>query len=240
MAENTKTHPLYYSIKTDIKNKIKNGEYADGDMLPTERALCEAYNVSRVTVRKAIEELLEENVLERSFGKTAVVRAGHVQRDINKLSGLYDELKEAGILCSTYTLSNEVVYAGDKMAEKFGIEKGSKLVKICRIRYADGEPLCYQKCYINAKFCPELENTDLSSASLYQTLEKKYGLKITSAVQNISACMASYKIAALLKIKQEPMLKVKRTAYLENKECIELSYSYYIAGRYALTMTLNN
>lgn len=238
MRENKKTHPLYYTIKTDIKNKIKKGEYKPGDMIPTERALCDHYDVSRVTIRKAIDELINENVIERSFGKTAIVKPEQVRRDINKLTGLYEELKAAGIMCSTYTLSNSIVRASEKTAAKMGISEGDKLAKICRIRYADGKPLCYQKSYINAEYCPGLENADLNSGSLYGIMESEYGLRITDAVQSIGACMPSFRIAALLKIRQEPMLKIKRTAYLENGECLELSYSYYIAERYNLTMKL--
>ncbi len=237
---NKKAKPLYFIIKEDIKEKIQNGLYKLGDILPTESSLCEEYKSSRVTIRRAINELIQENVLERGFGMTARVRSSPVPRSLNHLGGLHEELTKAGIMCFSYILNSEVVKVDDILSERMNLPVGSELYSIERLRYANSNPLCYQKIYLTAALCPDLDVKKLAKVSLYETLEKDYGLKISHAKQTIQACMANYKIAALLELNDLTcMLKVKRTSYLDTNECIEYSESHYVSDRYELSMTLN-
>lgn len=235
-----KSKPLYFIIKEDIKEKIQNGQYKSGDILPTESSLCDEYKSSRVTIRRAINELIQENVLERGFGMTARVKSSPVPRSLNHLGGLHEELTKAGIMCFSYILDSQIVKADDILSEKLSVAAGEELYMIERLRYANSNPLCYQKIYLPVVLCPDLDIKKLTKVSLYETIEKDYGLKISYAKQTIHACTANYKIAALLELNDLTcMLKVKRTTYLDTDECIEYSESYYVSDRYELSMTLN-
>ena len=85
-----KNGPLYFVIKENLKSQIEEGKYKAGDVLPTESRLCQEYGASRVTIRRAINELIHEDVLERGFGKTATVKCENVPRSLNRLGGLHD------------------------------------------------------------------------------------------------------------------------------------------------------
>lgn len=234
-----KTGPLYYMIKEDIKRKIHEGELKPGEVLPTESRLCEEYNASRVTIRRAINELISENILDRGFGKTATVKCENVPRSLNRLGGLHEELEKAGIKCSSFILSSAVMDAPAEINEKMGIEKPAKVLKIERLRYANGQPLCYQILYLNYHMCEDLDIKCLARMSLYETLERDFHINIDNATQTIKAVMATYRIAALLELPEQTcMLQVNRTAYTDRQECIEYSESYYVSNRYTLTMTL--
>ena len=239
METGKKTGPLYFIIKEDIKRRIQEGEIKPGDVLPTENALSEEYGASRVTIRRSINELISEQVLERGFGKTATVRCETVPRSLNRLGGLHEELSQQGIKCSSFILNSTIIEANSEIAEKMNIEMGTLLFYIERLRYANGQPLCYQILYLPKALCPELDIKSLSSVSLYETLEKKFGVNISMATQTIAAVMSGYRIAALLELpEQSCMLKVSRTAYLEDESCAEYSESYYVSSRYSLNMVL--
>ena len=236
----SKYKPLYYKVKEDIKDKILNGQYNAGDFLPTESGLCEEYKVSRVTIRRAIDELIGENILERVFGMTAKVKGVPIPRSLNHLSGLYEEMTKAGIKMSSFILSSEKTRVNEALSEKLGLPADDEVHEIERLRYANGDPLCYQKIYIPVALCAEIDIDKLAKGSLYEIIEKDYGYKISNAYQTISACMSSYKIAALLELKDVTcMLKVSRITYLDTGECIEYSENYYVSERYELSMTLN-
>lgn len=230
--------PLYIKTKNAIKSKIDSGEYKAGEPIPTEKNLCDIFTVSRVTIRKAISELIDEGVLIHSKGKSPIVRPDSLYRNTNRLTGLYEELAANGILCSSFILSCEVETAGDDLAGKMSINTGDKVLKLARVRYGNGKPLCYQKIYLNYKYCEGIEKENLRSSSLYGVLEDKYGIRLTKANQVISACLSSYKIAALLETEETPLLKIERTAFLADNTCMEYSLAYYLSEKYCLYMTL--
>lgn len=239
MQNGEKKGPLYYIIKEDIKDKIQAGKLKPGEILPTENRLCEEYGASRVTIRRAINELISENVLDRGFGKTATVKCETVPRSLNRLGGLHEELEKAGIKCSSFILSTSIIEAPPEIAERMSVKSLDKLMKIERLRYANGQPLCYQVLYLNHQLCKDLDVKELASRSLYAVLENEFGIKIDTATQTIKAVMATYRIAALLELPEQTcMLQVNRTAYTDTGECLEYSESVYVSNRYTLTMTL--
>ena len=151
-AQATK-RPLYFTIKEDIKNKVHTGVYHPGDVLPTENSLCEEYGASRVVCES-------------------------VPRSLNRLGGLKEQLSASGIKCSSFILDSEIVRAEGKVGEAMKLPPEESLYKIERLRYANGKPLCYQLLYLPVRLCPDLDVQKLVNTSLYEIIEKEYGLKI--------------------------------------------------------------
>lgn len=231
--------PLYLQVKKDLLNQINSQELNPGDVLPTEEWLCNAYQVSRVTVRKAIEELLRDGVVERDFSKAARVAHKRMTRSLNHLDGLYEELSKNGFKPSSYILRSQQMQADETLAGALGIAAGDPVLYIDRMRYADDQPICQQIIYLNAALCPGLDPKELIRKSLYETLEKQFGLKIDYAKQTIDATTATIKQAALLEMEERSnVLKVTRNTYLKSGACVEYSESFYVACRYHLSMTL--
>ena len=219
----SKKKPLYSAIVDDLQKRIAEGEYQPGENLPTESELCEQYNVSRITVRKAISCLEEEGVIDHPFSKTPCVKKNSIPRHINYMRGLSEDLMREGTL-----------------AESLEVPVGEPLYYIERLRYGNGEPLCYQSLYLVARFCPGLLDEDLVKGSIYALLENKYGMKIDHCVQNITACISSYRICALLELADRTaMLKVTNTGYLQTGECYEYAQNYYVGGTYTISVELS-
>lgn len=232
--------PLYLRIKSDIIQKIQSQELKPGMPINTEAALCKEYDVSRVTIRKAIGELIGENVLVRDFGKRPIVNEKPLKRNVsNRLNSLHEEADKNGTKCSSYILSKEIMVPPEKVCQKMGLLKDEQVVYIERLRYIDGLPVCYQELYLNRKLFPDLDEKRLVMESLYKIIESEYGVRIEKAEQTISAVLSSYRVTAMLELSDQVcMLKVDRTAYSDKKECIEYSETQYVASRYNIEMVL--
>lgn len=236
----TKKVPLYFTIKKDIINKIQNHFLLPGDILPTENQLCKDYNVSRVTIRRAIEELIASGMLERQLGQSARVSESVIPRSLNNLTGLHEELETKGIKCSSFILSDEIITTPpSEIISRMNISEETPLQWIERLRYANGKSLCYQTIYLNTSICGNIDSRNLVSRSLYKTLITEKKVNISTAEQTIEACLSDHRVSALLELPQlSCLLKVSRTAYDSNGKCFEYSESSYIASRYKLSMTL--
>lgn len=236
----SKKKPLYSAIVDDLQKRIAEGEYQPGENLPTESELCEQYNVSRITVRKAISCLEEDGVIDHPFSKTPCVKKSSIPRRINYMRGLSEDLMREGVRCSNYILKAEKMSADEALAEAMKVAVGEPLYYVERLRYGNGEPLCYQSLYLVTRFCPGILDEDLAKESIYALLENKYGMKIDHCVQNITACISSYRICALLELADRTaMLKVTNTGYLQTGECYEYAQNYYVGGTYAISVELS-
>lgn len=236
----SKSKPLYYLVECKLKEKIEKGVYKPGDVLPVESELCAEYNVSRITIRKAISRLEEEGLIEHQFSKTPRVKKNAIQRRANYMRGLSEELAQSGILCSSYVLKAEQQDANEDVAERMGIEQGEKLIYIERLRYGNGEALCHQTMYLREKYCPDLLSLDLTGNSIYAMLEDQYNLPIATCKQTITACMSSYRLCALLELPERTaMLKVTNLGYLKDGSCFEYALNYYIGGNYEMSVEMS-
>lgn len=232
--------PLYVKTKEAIKQKIDEKVYKPGSMLPTESELCDVFQVSRVTIRKAISELLNEGVLIRGYGRRLMVKNVVLSRGIgNELNSLQEELEQRGKKCFSYILTYEVEDISPELAEAMDLPKDSKVIHIERLRYADDIPLCYQKLYLNYELCSELDEKRIRTESLYSMLKNDLNVKICKAEQSVTATMASYKVAAMLELPHtESLILITRRGYTDKEVCFEYSETQYVASRYSLTMTL--
>ena len=230
---------LYYRVKEDIIDKINNGILKLGQALPSEKKMCEEYGVSRVTIRHAIEELIKEQILVREFGKTALVNQRIIPRNANTISGLTEAMARLGITVSSFVLSVDIVDNSDPVYNKMNIDTDKTILQIERLRYANGRVLGYSVFYIMEDLCKGIDTSKLVNTSIYEVLEKDFGISIVYAKQEVSAVIADYRLTMLLKLKENtPMLKVVRLGYDNNKRCIEYSENFYIGEKYKLDMEL--
>lgn len=231
--------PLYYQLKQDILQKIEAGVWKPGDQLPTEKWFCETYQVSRVTIRKALDELIFEGSIARTRGKSAVVSCPKVDRQISSLTGLHEELSKKGVVMSSTILWDRIVPAEKDLTQKLGVPEGEPLWAVRRVRMVDEKPIVDQTTFLVERLVPGLDPKALESKSLYDILENEYHLPIHYGRQTIGAAVASREQARLLQIKNEvPLLTVERTTYLEGDIPLEYTLNYYVSSLYSVTTVL--
>ena len=216
--------PVYYQLKEIIREKIEIGELKIGERITSENKLSEIYQISRMTVRQAIKELVGEGLLYRDKGRGTFVCEPKINYGfIQKLTTFYDDMVGKGYTMRTKILKQEIKPASKAIAKNLNIEKNKKIIYILRVRYIENEPIVHVTNHIPYKLCPDLINEDLTDKSLYQTLAEKYGLIAYKARATLEAIVASKYDSELLNIKEgAPVHLMKNITY--TKENIIMDY----------------
>ena len=194
--------PKYYLVKKSIVEKIENEEFQPGEPIPSERELMVDYQVSRITIRKAIEELVAEGYLYKVQGKGTYVKTDEGSNNLFAITSCTEDVIRLGMTPSKKTVVSELVRANVKRAKALEITIDDNVYMIGRILYADKEPLNYTLTFLPEKIFPGLSKYDLKKESLYQIITEVYGVKITKARRTIEAIGAQDEIAEYLDIEE--------------------------------------
>jgi GntR family transcriptional regulator len=228
--------PMYYQVAQQLEEAIESGELAPGTRLDGELALAETLGVSRPTLRRAIEYLVDRGYLVRRRAVGTQVVHPKVRRPV-ELSSLYDDLAASRKDPRTKVLSLETVPSSDRVAHALGLSDGDQVVAIERLRYADGQPLAIMRNWLPLGVV-QLDAGRLERAGLYQ-LMRAAGVGLHLASQTIGARGASAAEARLLEAaKGEPLLTMERTTYNENGQPVELADHIYRASLYSFEIVL--
>ncbi|MDI4632408.1 GntR family transcriptional regulator [Pelomonas sp. V22] len=205
---------------------------SDGGRLPPERELSERFDVARETLRRCLRELEAEGLLNRKQGAGTFVSGQPVVKRPQLIS-FSEDMRARGLQPSSELLSTAVVGAGAKLANRLKLMPGSPLVEIRRLRMANDEPMALETVYLAQSRLPNFDPATLKSGSLYELLDKHYGLQIRSAHQQLQATVLTVEEAELLEVPAfSPSLLVERTAYSNKGEVVEYGKSLYRADRY--------
>jgi len=221
--------PVYYQLKEIIREKIEIGELKIGEKITSENKLSEIYQISRMTVRQAIKELVGEGLLYRDKGRGTFVCKPKINYGfIQKLTTFYDDMVGKGYTMRTKILKQEIKPASKAIAKKLNIEENEKIIYILRIRYIESVPIVHVTNHIPYKLCPDLTNEDLTDKSLYQTLAEKHGLIPYKARVTLEAIVASEYDSELLNIKESaPVHLMKNITYTKENVIIDYFESHF-------------
>jgi GntR family transcriptional regulator len=189
-------------LKKEIVKKIENDEYFDDQMIPSERELIIFYGVSRITVRKAIDELVNEGYLYRIQGKGTYVKGDTKKQDLFSITSCTADIAKLGMTPSRKVLNVSKIDANSKRSRQLEIDRSEKIVMIDRVYFANQEPINRTVAYLPSKYFPGLEDHDFEKNSLYDVLEKEYNVKITRATRTIEAVLAQDEVAELLDVEE--------------------------------------
>lgn len=226
--------PLYVQLMEELETSIRNGVYKPGDKIMTEAEMAKEYGVSLITVRKAVGSLMEKGLVVRKQGKGTFVTKPKYSRNMKKLQSFTEMCEQMGVKPGAQVLENRLIMADKKVADRLGIEPGSNVVYISRLRLADGEPVQVEKSYFPLKYAFLLEE-DLNNGSMFECLKEKAGAKVASSEKMIELCRATAEEAALVDVKKgDYLLFVKSTAYDENGEPMYAGIQLINGDRFSL------
>ena len=224
--------PRYLLVYTTLKKQIENFDYPIGGNLPPEPLLEKQFNVSRTTVRKAVEILAEQGFVSIQQGRGTKVLDFKATQKLQYVTSFSETLKEQGFAVEHRIRSVETVRPPKIIAEKLKAGGSDLTVRISRTTLANGIPIALLTNYLQPGLAPEIEKNLDGLESLYQLLEHRYHIFIDAATDYISAATASPEEARLLKITTaEPLLVVRRISY-RSGEPIEFADLRIIAERY--------
>ncbi|NOX14983.1 MAG: GntR family transcriptional regulator [Epsilonproteobacteria bacterium] len=211
--------PLYIQLKYKLLRIIET-TYKPNDLLPPESKLLKTYKVSRITVRKAMEELEREGIIVKKQGLGTFVREKKILYDANSIGSLTQRLAKQNHSLQTETLEYEIITSRHYVKE---LLKCDTLVLIKRFRVLDGTPFALMKNYIDIKKAPNLQK-NFKIESLYTFLKKEYNIEFYSAEETVEARAATKEEAKILEIKEAaPLLLLHRLSFDKDNDPVEFS-----------------
>ena len=233
--------PAYLQLKEQLTRAIEDGALAPGTALPSERTLAVDLGLSRMTVRRAFEELVGAGVVEQRQGSGTFVRARPLEQVIDRVLGFTDEARNLGFEPGSRLLATNRLAADEHVARALEIGRGVEVLQVTRLRTATAEPLALQ----DAHLAPRLSGISLKlleeTGSLYTTLEKQFGITPSRARQTIAARLPTDHECRLLGIgKLVPVLALERTTYAEDGLPFEYVRSAYRGDIYRMALDLRS
>jgi GntR family transcriptional regulator len=232
--------PLHSQIRASVQELIETGEWPARFRLPSEAELALTFKVSRMTVRQAIDKLVESGLLYRRRGVGTFVVPRVVSRDLMKLSSFSEDAKARGMPVRSEVRVAKVVRADTELAKKVGLLPKENVVMVERLRFYDDRPIALQKVWVPEALCPELVDPAVAAGSIYGHLELERNYRLGWGLQTMSARVPTKNEARLLQIASTSvaLMCVERTTFLDDGTAIELSRSIYRGDEETFTLTL--
>ena len=203
--------PLYHQLMQRISADIEKGTYPVGSRIPAEHVLETTYQVSRVTVRRALAELTAEGLLERKQGKGTFVSTPRISRDLKSVHSFHDACKRNGLTPGTRLIHVKETEADPGDLAELNLTAGNSVLETLRVRSADGEPVVLEKNHFPMAYA-YLQDANLNG-SLYSVL-REYGVEPRQAIHDISMCYATEEQAKLLNVETgAPLMKLHEIIY---------------------------
>ncbi|PXV86310.1 GntR family transcriptional regulator [Lachnotalea glycerini] len=231
--------PSYLCVYNQLKEEILNGKYKIGEMLPIESELEKIFNVSRITIRKAVKMLNQDKLVHVKQGCGTIVLDYKATQNLNHVVSVTETLRQKGYAVRTKSMHIDVILAPPEIASCLKIAIGDKVARFQRIQLADEKPIVIMKNYVPEHLVVGVSEYCNKFLALYQFLEDTYQIKIDGASDRIFAKNASFEEAQMLEIETgEALLCIQRTCLFEgNPVCLD---DVVIIGKhYELTTNMN-
>lgn len=228
--------PLYHQLQEHLKQLISNGELEPHDRVPSENELAQRYDISPMTVRQAMNELVNQRLIYRQQGRGTFVAPRPMAHPLTRLSSFSEDMRARGIEPGAQILNFELVPAEDPVASALDVEPDRKVLYIKRLRLADGRAVGIHNAYLRDV---EITRSALEEiGSLYQLLEAR-GSRLAEGEEVIEAVAATEEIAHLLHVTPgSPLLQVTRTMVDDTLQPVEFVIATYRADLYRYTIRL--
>jgi GntR family transcriptional regulator len=208
------------------------GALDPGAVLPSERLLAQRYGVARATVTQAIDGLAARGLVYRVQGSGTFVAEPKFRQPLT-LTSFTEDMRARGMTPGSVVRGQAIVPASEVVARHLALVPGTPVVHLERVRTADGEPMALERTHLPAQRLPGLEDADLTDASLYELLERKWGVRVAEADQWASVVRVSEEEAALLHVSAEqPALLFQRVTRDPAGTPVEYVRSLYRGDRY--------
>ncbi|MFS0786112.1 GntR family transcriptional regulator [Shouchella sp. 1P09AA] len=225
--------PIYYQIEELIQKQIKAGLLKPGDALPSEREFADKYQISRMTVRQGMNNLVQKRQLIREKGKgTFVASSQNIEQLLTKTTSFSEDMLNRNMVPESKLLSFKREQIDEKTAQLLQVESGTDVFHVNRVRLANKSPIALEQAFIAVDLAPNLTENILHS-SLYTYFEEELGHQIDHSEQTIRSVLANEEDATLLEIeKGDPLLAIRRQAFTTERRVLELVYTRYRGDRY--------
>lgn len=222
--------PIYLSIAQDLRDSIVNRTYRPGLALPSERELMEIFSVSRVTIRRALKELVSEDLVESRQGSGYIVRSTtHLNQPLNRVTSFSEDCLARGLTPGSRVISRKCGRSTAEESAHFNIAEGSDVLRVKRVRTGNGEPLLVECATLPASLAPQWPWPD---GSLYRAMEQN-GLLPVRVHQQYKPVLTDAALAACLDMSEgAPVMLVTRAGFARDDIAVEYSRCWFRPDRW--------
>lgn len=208
--------PLYHQLHEIVRSRIEAGQWSPGHRIPTETELCQEFDVSRATVRQAMQSLVRDGLIRRRRGKGSFAARPKISHDLLTFSSFSAYAKrQLGRELSDRLLSVFVMPAAKVLARSLEIGEGDPVVEIRKVKLAEGQPVFLATLYVPEGLCPGLEKENLAAGSVIELLQEKYRFRITRVKGSFGAVLVGEEEAKLLEVeKGSPAILYHRVRFV--------------------------
>jgi GntR family transcriptional regulator len=235
--------PLYFQLEQIIKSKILMGEFLPGEQIPTEKDLCETYQVSTITARQAILNLVNEGLIIRRQGKGSFIKEG--LKNIKNIKTLLlkgdinDIIPEGLETLRVKVLDIIKIISPKRVASLLNIDEGKEVVQVRRTRIDNGVPVSYIKNYLPLEIGEKIKREDLCAYPMLGILRNRLRIPLTGGIQYIEAIVADYDIASALSISiSSPILYLETIIFARQKKPVEFVQTFYRPDQFRYSVKL--
>ncbi|WP_022894539.1 GntR family transcriptional regulator [Agromyces subbeticus] len=219
--------PLYSRVERSLVERI-GVDLLPGDQLPTEDELIAEFRVSRITVRRAVSNLVARGVAISRRGKGTFVASPRIEQPLTELTGFVEDMHAAGLAASALVLSSSPVAADAEVARHLDVPVGSKVVFIERVRLGNGIPISFDETYLLPDIGAKVANDDLATEPIFSLLEQKYGVPLIEAEYRLESLGAAPHIAAALQIPAgDATFRIERTSFTTGGRPVDYERLHY-------------
>ncbi len=224
--------PLYHQLKLVLQRDIEQGIYKPGGRLPSEPELIRQYGVSRITVRQALDELEAEGRVVRRHGKGTYVAEARIEQELIRLTDFVEDMQQAGQHPTSRVLAFVHEPAGPAIAKALRIASGNEVVRVDRLRLAEGRPIAYDTTWLPLRYGDLLAGMDLAQETIYHILETRYAIPVLSGAFYITAAEATPPPAGHLEVAPgSALLVIQRISYTTGDVPVYIQERYYRPDR---------
>ena len=230
--------PYHYQLSELLRQEIESGNWKVGEQIPVEEDLCAHFSLSRTTVRKALDALVNLGLLHRAQGRgTFVAEPKMIEGLVNRPIGFFDDMAERGFQVVTQVLELHQIAPSPVVARELQLLPGATVIEMRRVRYILDLPVVVVSSYVPYELCPSLLEADLTHTGLYQFLREQGGYKTYRAKSFVEAVGADEMEAQLLWVEMgSPLLMIESTVYLDDGRPIDYYKSRHRGDRMRLIM----
>lgn len=220
--------PLYAQIKDILRARILDGSYQPHQQMPSESEMMATFNVSRITVRQALNDLQNEGLIFRIHGKGTFVSKPKAFQDLGRLQGFGEAMRQMGYETFSRVLAIKSVMPSPQVAERLQLAKRARVTELQRVRFLNREPISLDITYVPQAIGNRLAKEDLAARDIFVILENDYGIALGHAELQIGSQLADETLATQLKVEEgSPVLFIERTTHTADGTPIDYEHLYY-------------
>lgn len=231
--------PRHSQISQWLRGQIEEGVFEPEEKLPSENDLAKKFEVSRVTIRRALQSLESDEIIYRCQGLGSFVNDKRTPHNLVRLTDFNEDMAKAGLIASSEVHEFKIIESPAWLLAPLQLEEGTKVVQIDRLRMANGSPVAFDSTWLPVLYGQLLSQKKLEKATIYRILEDEYDIRLVRGTYRFTADKANKSLAKALHIeKGEPLLLIERSTFTIGNKPVYFQRRYYRSDKVMYEMTL--